>query len=81
VQRGTASSLLTSSGGISLKSQALPTVTLGKTSTSTGQVSRSEPTPAKHHLNPALLGVAIGILVLALVLAWIISRSAKNTTS
>jgi hypothetical protein len=81
VQPGTATSLLsTTTGGISLTNQTLPTVTVGAASASTGQVTPSKPIPAKHHFNPVLLGLAIVLLAAALAFFWIITRSAKNTT-
>ncbi len=82
VQPGTATSLLTQSNGISLSGQALTAVSLDGTTTSTGQSSQPEPvTPAKHDVNPVLLGLAIALFVAALMIVWKINHSAKNTTN
>ena len=82
VQPGTTASVLTTqSGGISLTSQALPSVKLGDTSTATVQASAApQAVQAKHHLNPVLLGLAIALFMLAIGFFWITHRSAKNTT-
>lgn len=81
VQTGTASQLLTSSGGISLTSRPLPTVTVSGTTT-TGQAAKdtAQPAPAKHHISPVAAGLVIVLVVIALVSVWLIHRSAKNTT-
>jgi hypothetical protein len=82
VQPGTASSLLTTSSatGISLKSQVLPTVTVSGTSTGSLQAADTKTTPAKHHANVVLVGIAVVLLVAAVAFFWTTARSAKNTT-
>jgi hypothetical protein len=82
VQHGTANSLLTTkTGGISLSGQALSVVDLGSATAGTSQSSQPEAAaPAKHHLNPILIGLAIALFVLVLIIFWLTSRSAKNTT-
>jgi hypothetical protein len=36
---------------------------------------------SKHHVNGGLLGISIGLFVIAVIIFWGISRSAKNTTN
>jgi hypothetical protein len=73
--------LTTSSAtGISLKSQVLPTVTVSGSSTGTLQAADVKTAPAKHHANGVLIGVAIVLLVAAVVFFWTTARSEKNTT-
>jgi hypothetical protein len=35
----------------------------------------------KHHINSGLLGVSAGLFVVAIIVFWVITRSAKNTTN
>jgi hypothetical protein len=85
VQPGTANSLLAQQGsngeGISLHSTPLSVVNLNPTQT---QATTAQPSVdlqnQKHHLNPVLLGLAVGLLVLAVIFFWVTARSAKNTT-
>jgi hypothetical protein len=77
VQPGTASDLLRSNNGVELKSTPLTTVSLGaKSSTSTAQ----PPVTNQHHINPVLGVFSVALFILAIVLFWLTSRSAKNTT-
>jgi hypothetical protein len=78
VQPGTSTSLLTTASGIQLKPIQLPTVSL--TSSLTSKVATTPPTPPKHQLNSALLGLSIALFVLAIVLFWSTARTGKNTT-
>ncbi len=78
VQPGTASSVLTSSnGGIALQSTPLTTVSL---SAITSQAPAPVTVPAKHHLNPVLMGVSVLLCLIAVAMFWATMRSAKNTT-
>jgi hypothetical protein len=77
VQPGTINSLLTSTQGVSLSGTPLTTVNLtGSTQAQPDQASQ----PAHHHINYGLYGVSILLCVVAAVLFWATSRSAKNTT-
>lgn len=82
VQPGTATSLLTNkTGGIALSNQALTTVNLSNTTTTTGQSAQPQTAVQdEHHFNPLLLGLAIILFVLAAIFFWLTNRSAKNTT-
>lgn len=81
VQPGTANSLLeTGNGGIKLTNQVLPTVTVEATSTGTVQSTKSDASPAKHHDNFFLIGLAIVIFILAIGFFLNTFRSEKNTT-
>jgi hypothetical protein len=81
VQPGTSRDVLTSQNGLSLQPSALTTVTLDTTA-STGSQAQQAPTtqPAAHHVNPALFGISIALVLIAAGLFWVISRSAKSTT-
>lgn len=79
VQPGTSKSILTSDNGLSLTPSAVTTVDLNATSSATSQPT-ADPVAASHHINPALLGISIALVVLAIGLFWGISRSAKSTT-
>jgi hypothetical protein len=80
VQPGTATTLLTSPTGISLHTTQLSTVSL--TSATTPVVSSSPATILpKHHIDSGLLGISIGLAVIAVVVFLMITRSAKNTTN
>jgi hypothetical protein len=70
--------VLTSNQGIGLGGSQLTTVNLSASSTAQSQAK--EPVPAKHHVNGALLGASIALVVVAVVLFWAVGRSAKNTT-
>lgn len=86
VQPGTASTLLSTSTaqGISLQNQVLPTVTVSATSTGTvrqaAQNTNASDVAAKHHANGLLIGIAVVLLVAAVVFFWTAARSEKNTT-
>jgi hypothetical protein len=84
VQPGTATSLLNGQGSVQLYPTSLPTVGLsGATgAAATGTVAAATPAKpvAKHHANPVLLGSSALLLVVAIVLFWITSRSVKTTT-
>jgi hypothetical protein len=85
VQPGTATTLLTTSGGISLHPTALTTVSVSNAGsepvTTTSSAVATVNVQPKHHINGGLLGVSIGLLVIAAVVFMIITRSAKNTTN
>ncbi len=84
VQPGTAVNLLTSTQGEPLSNQALTTVNLGSdpqalhTETSTSQPS---PQPDNHKINPAILSIPVILCLVAVIMFWIMSRSAKSTTN
>lgn len=81
VQPGTADSLLTSQQGVGLQNQALTTVSLANTGTQNSTSSAGQNAqPTKHHVNPALISIPIILCVVAVVLFWWITRSAKSTT-
>jgi hypothetical protein len=80
VQPGTATSLLTSKGGVQLTNQVLPTISLGTTLTGTEQSAPAQVAQPKHHANVFLLGVAAVLFVMAIAFFWSTARSAKNTT-
>jgi hypothetical protein len=77
VQPGTAATLLTNQGGVSLHSTQLTAVSLAA-----GTQTQSQPAaqPAQRHINSALLGASILFCLVAVGLFWTIHRSAKNTT-
>ena len=81
VQPGTAASLLNGQAGVPLHGTALSTVNLapGATATQTHASTAAAAKP-KHHTNPVLFGVAVLLLLVAIVLFWLTSRSVKNTT-
>jgi|GEM_PF-2579055 hypothetical protein len=85
VQPGTATTLLTNTSGITLHPTALTTVNVGATSPQPAATTSSTPatvhTQPKHHINGGLLGISIGLLVIAVVVFLVITRSAKNTTN
>ncbi len=80
VQPGTAQQVLTSSNGISLGGTAVTTVNLNPTTAATVQADVKPPAPAKHHVNAGLLGLSIGLVLVAVIVFWIIGRTAKSTT-
>jgi hypothetical protein len=83
VQPGTAKDVLTNQNGLSLHTTALTAVSLDQTTSSTG--SQAQPAPAvqkpAHHINPALIGISIILIIVAIGLFWMINRSAKSTTN
>jgi hypothetical protein len=84
VQPGTASALLSTSTaqGISLQNQVLPTVTVSGSATGTVHSAAKDAKPvANHHANGLLIGVAVVLLVAAVVFFWTAARSEKNTTA
>jgi hypothetical protein len=85
VQPGTATSLLTTPNGIQLAPVQLSTVNLNNSSASTraaaSKVAVVTTVPPKHHLNSTLLGLSIGLFVLAIATFWFVTRSEKNTTN
>jgi len=83
VQPGTATTLLTTGSGISLHPTQLPTInvnTAPQTVTNPSSVAATTVQP-KHHISSGLLGISAGLFIIALVVFWIITRSAKNTTN
>jgi hypothetical protein len=83
VQPGTATSLLTTTSGIALTPSQLPTINVNESaqpSTSTNSVATTTVQP-KHYISGGLLGVSIGLFIIALVVFWVITRSAKTTTN
>lgn len=73
-----------SPSGIALHPTQLPVVNVN---TSAGPVSSSSSstvavdTKPKHHINAGLLGASIGLFIVAVVIFWLITKSAKNTTN
>lgn len=77
VQTGAPTSLLVSQNGILLHSALVPTVNLDASATTTSTTT----VQATHHgPNPTLLGFAGLLFLIAIVLFWSTSRSAKTTT-
>jgi hypothetical protein len=69
--------------GIALHPTQLPTINVNNipkpvTSSSTTAIVHSQP---KHHVNSGLLSVAAGLFIVAVIIFWMITRSAKNTTN
>jgi hypothetical protein len=82
VQPGTATALLTSPDGISLRPTPLATVNIGASaSTITPSHAAITTAPPKHHVNSGLLGISAGLFVIAVIVVLFINRSAKNTTN
>jgi len=79
VQPGTATSLLNSSGGITLGNNALTTVNLTANTSATTQTATTTPA-ATHQVNAVAIGFCGILFVTALVIFAVMSRSAKNTT-
>ena len=79
VQPGTASNVLSGKGGISLSGQPLTVVSLGTTATGTSTQTSAQAT-TDQQINPAGIGLAVLLFVIAIVFFWLTSRSAKNTT-
>ena len=73
IQPGTANQALESTQGISLNPTPVSTVSLGG---STGQVSSA--LPRQQHFNPVLAGLALVLLVVAVILFWAVSASGKK---
>ncbi|HUY85286.1 MAG TPA: hypothetical protein VMU97_02100, partial [Candidatus Dormibacteraeota bacterium] len=71
-----------SQNGVTLHGTALSTVNLTTPApalplaTSTAAPAR----PAKHHVNPVLFGLPALLVVVAVVLFWVTSRTVKSTT-
>jgi hypothetical protein len=83
VQSGTATALLTTPTGIALHPSQLPTIAVNTSSepslpTSSASVATA---PPKHHVSSALLGISAGLFIIAIIIFWAITRSAKNTTN
>src|SRR2546421_637495 len=78
VQSGTPADVLRSTNGIPLSNTALSVVNLGGTTTSA--TTSSKPVTPKHHANVPLLGFSALLIVIAIVMFWIDSRSVKTTT-
>jgi hypothetical protein len=85
VQPGTSTSLLNNSSGISLGNSNLSTIDLNSTSTTAGStsVAKAAPqaAPATHHINTSLLGVCLGLLVVAVASFFYMNQAEKNTTN
>ena len=81
VQSGTARSLLTSSQGVSLSNTPVTTVSLNATATNaTTSAQTVNTSPTSHAINPVALGFCGLLFVAAVLLFFVTSRSAKNTT-
>jgi hypothetical protein len=84
VQPGTATALLNSSGGVPLGGTVLTTVSLNRATPAAAPATVSSVSqagsPPKHHVNTALFGFSVLLLVVAAVLFWTAGRSVKNTT-
>lgn len=78
LQPGTATTLLNGQGSVQLHQSELSTVSLNGSAAAVTAVPVSS--PPKHHINPVLFGLSGVLLVVAIVLFWITSRSVKNTT-
>ena len=83
VQPGTATSLLTSTQGETLHPQTLTTVSLAsdprtvRTTTSSVQPAP----PQAHKVNAVWVAIPLVICLVAVVVFWAMSRSAKSTTN
>jgi hypothetical protein len=81
VQPGTATTLLTTPTGVSLHPTQLATISLTGATTPVVSASSASSSPSKHHISSGLLGISIGLAVIAVVVFVMITRSAKNTTN
>ncbi len=81
VQPGTTTSLLNASAnGVKLQSMPLTTINLN----SSTQQTQSLPAPPRRpvrHVNGALLGVCIALIIVAIAIFWWMTKSSKNTTN
>jgi len=80
LQPGTASNLLTSQNGVALQPTPLSTVSLNPATQTATTQNAATAQPTAHHSNPVLLVLCVLFLAAAVVMFWITSRSAKNTT-
>jgi hypothetical protein len=78
VQPGTATALLNGQSGVPLHGTVLSTINLNATTPAIVSVPTSN--QPKHHVNLMLFGLSALLLVVAVVLFWTTTRSAKNTT-
>jgi hypothetical protein len=84
VQPGTATTLLTTGSGIALRPSQLTTVNVNTATTPAATIPSSVAATTvqpKHHISSGLLGISAGLFIIALVVFWIITHSAKNTTN
>jgi hypothetical protein len=83
LQPGTSTSLLNGTGTVPLTQPSLPTIALpdlGKTQTTTGTAKETAKPPEANHANAALLGISLGVLLVALAVFYWAGRTDKNTT-
>jgi hypothetical protein len=81
VQPGTATSLLTSGGGVALHATSLSTVSLNNTTAQTQAAPQTaQMLPTHRHINPVLLSFSVVLCLIAIGMFWYTARSAKNTT-
>jgi hypothetical protein len=76
IQPGNDNGTLVSTSGIPLIQTPLSTVNIGAASS---QSTTGVHQPARH-INPVLLGFSVLLFVVGLILFWLTSRGAKNTT-
>ncbi len=80
VQPGTASSLLAGQTGLALHTTPLSTVSLGSGTQQAAAPSAQAAPVQHHHTNVVLIGLAVGLLLVAVVFSWVFSRQVKSTT-
>ncbi|MGH7192307.1 MAG: hypothetical protein ACREJM_02095 [Candidatus Saccharimonadales bacterium] len=81
VQPGTAASLLTSSQGEYMGSPAITTVSLGAAGqTQAATQAPSDTTKPVHHTSAAWFVVPVALCLVAVVMFWTMTRTAKSTT-
>jgi hypothetical protein len=84
LQPGTSESLLKGTGEVQLKQNTLPSVALAPISTHTTTAKETKkPVQPAHHIDWALLSIAVVLLAAAALVFWLTSRAArseKNTT-
>jgi len=80
VQPGIASTQLNGQGSIALHTTALPTVSLNSAAPAATTTVPLAAVPSNHRVNPVLFSFVILLFLVAGVLVWTISHSAKSTT-
>jgi hypothetical protein len=79
LQPGVAGSELASVNGVPVQNPSLPVIPLGSANDqATTSTASSTLVTTTHHPQPVLLGVSLGLLVVAAILFWTTGRSGKN---
>lgn len=85
VQTGTSQQILENIQGIQLSNRPVTVVDLSTQSADSGQTAAQAgiviAAQSKSHIEPALIAVPAGLLIVAVVSIWLIQRSVKNTTN